>query len=117
MHDVQNSDSLTNDLKLKSAKQTSIIRANGFCAEWNDADFFEFLVESMSVAMLEIIVMNNDEEFIDDIICKTALPVSCLRHGYRSVQFYDNCSQQHGLFGLARLLVEVKFELLESSEV
>lgn len=114
MHDVQNANTLTNDLKLKSAKHTSIIRANGFCAEWNDVDCFEFLVESVGVAMLEIIVMNNDEEFIDDIICKTALPVACLRQGYRSVQFYDNWSRQHGLLGLASLLVEVKFELLES---
>ncbi len=114
MHDVQNSNTSSYDLKLKSAKHTSIVRANGFCAEWNGADCFEFLVESVGVAMLEIIVMNNDEEFIDDIISKTALPVSCLRQGYRSIQFYDNCSRQHGLFGLARLLVEVDFEFLES---
>ena len=43
---------------------------------------------------------------IDDKMCKTAVPVSCLRQGYRGVQFYDH-SSQHGAFGMARILLDV----------
>jgi len=46
-------------------------------------------------------------------MCRAAIPVNCLRNGIRCIQFFDKCSQQHGPFGMARVLVDidVKYEL------
>jgi len=82
------------------------VRDNGFCPQWNDKEPFSFTVNS-DVAMVEFIVMDSNRGFIDEIMCKTAVPLSCLRQGFRSVQFYDQCSSQHGPFGMARILLDV----------
>eukprot|EP00571_Detonula_confervacea_P010115 CAMPEP_0172305222 /NCGR_PEP_ID=MMETSP1058-20130122/6551_1 /TAXON_ID=83371 /ORGANISM="Detonula confervacea, Strain CCMP 353" /LENGTH=873 /DNA_ID=CAMNT_0013016751 /DNA_START=79 /DNA_END=2700 /DNA_ORIENTATION=- len=87
-------------------RKTSSVRDNGFCPQWNESEYFSFSVTS-DVSMVEIVVMDSDAGFIDDQMCKAAIPVSCLRQGIRSVQFYDQCSSQHGPFGMARVLVDV----------
>ena len=89
----------------KKERKTSSIRDNGFSPQWND-EAFSFSVNS-EAAMLEFIVMDSDKGFIDDTMCKSAVPVSCLRSGIRCVQFYDQCSLQHGPFEFARILVDV----------
>jgi hypothetical protein len=97
-------------VKRKIERRTSLVRDNGFCTTFNESDCFDFSVHSPDVAMMEFIVMNYDKGFTDEVICKAAVPFSCFRQGIRAVQFYDKCCRQHGPFGLARLLVEVKFE-------
>eukprot|EP00584_Thalassiosira_punctigera_P003728 CAMPEP_0172537354 /NCGR_PEP_ID=MMETSP1067-20121228/8965_1 /TAXON_ID=265564 ORGANISM="Thalassiosira punctigera, Strain Tpunct2005C2" /NCGR_SAMPLE_ID=MMETSP1067 /ASSEMBLY_ACC=CAM_ASM_000444 /LENGTH=888 /DNA_ID=CAMNT_0013322641 /DNA_START=13 /DNA_END=2679 /DNA_ORIENTATION=+ len=87
-------------------RKTSPVRDNGYCPQWKDAEYFSFTVNS-DVAVVEFIVMDNDRGFIDELMCKTAVPVSCLRQGLRCVQFYDQCSSQHGPFGMARILLDV----------
>jgi hypothetical protein len=39
---------------------------------------------------------------------KAAIPISCLRQGFRSVHFYDQCNSQHGPFEFASILVEIE---------
>lgn len=94
-------------LETATERKTSSIRDNGFCPQWNDdsGDFW-FTVNS-EAAVVEFVVMDSDKGFIDDCMCKSAVPVSCLRQGLRSVQFYDQSSSQHGPFGFARILVDV----------
>lgn len=87
-------------------RKTKSVRDNGFCPKWNEPEYFEFTVNS-DAAMCEIIVMDSDRGMIDDLMCKSAIPVSCLRHGIRCVQFYDRGSQ-HGPFEMARILVDVE---------
>ena len=115
-------------------RKTSSVRDNGFSPQWNDSEVFEFRVNSEDVAMLELVVVDSDQGFIgesfdglllyllantppshsttlllhetDDKMCKAAVPVSCLRRGYRTVQFYDH-SSQHGAYGMARVLLHV----------
>ncbi|KAL7550595.1 hypothetical protein ACHAWF_013813, partial [Thalassiosira exigua] len=88
-------------------RKTSSVRDNGFGPQWRNAEWLSFEVTNADVAMLEFLVMDNDHGFIDDLMCKSAVPVSSLRQGYRSVQFYDQISQQHGPFGFAKILLEV----------
>jgi hypothetical protein len=95
-------------LKLEERK-TPTVPDNGFCPQWTDSKEFSFKVESPGVAMLQFIIVHAEEGFIDDTMCRTAIPVSCLRQGLRSVQFYDHNSQR-GSFAFARLLVSVKIE-------
>jgi len=95
-----------NDMLEVTDHKTSSVRDNGFCPQWDDEEYFSFTVNSQ-VAMVEITVADSNRGFIDEIMCKTAVPVSCLRQGLRSVQFYDQCSSQHGPFGMARILLDV----------
>lgn len=89
-------------------RKTKSVRDNGFCPQWNEPEYFSFPVTSPEVAILEIVVMDSDAGFVDDQMCKTAIPVSCLRQGIRSIHFYDQCSRQHGPYGMASVLVDVK---------
>ncbi len=109
LHDVVETTQQSEEwLKLKERK-THTVQDNGFCPQWTDAKEFSFKVESPGVAMLQFTIVHSGEGFIDDTMCRTAIPVSCLRQGLRSVQFYDHNSQR-GSFAFARLLVDVKIE-------
>lgn len=110
LHDVGNVGTTKSPLKRKIERKTSLVKDNGFCMTFNESDCFDFSVYSAEAAMMEFIVMNSDKGFTDEEVCKTAVPLSCFRQGIRAVQFYDNCSRQHGPFGFARLLVEVKYK-------
>ena len=88
-------------------RRTLPVRDNGFCPTWNESEYIAFTVNSTDVAMVEFIVMDSDNGFINDTMCKSAVPMSCLRQGIRSVQFYDRCGLQRGPYGFVRLLVEV----------
>jgi hypothetical protein len=103
LHDI-----IEHRLKLDERK-TNAVQDNGYCPQWAGGKEFSFQVDSPGVAMLQFTVLNSDEGFIDDIICRTAIPVRCLREGVRSVHFYDRNSQW-GTLALARLLVQVKIE-------
>jgi phosphatidylinositol phospholipase C delta len=97
---------LTSELKASTMeRQTRSIPNNGFCPVWNEPEYFIFSVNFVDVAMLEFVIMDNKHRVhIDEVLCKTAIPVSCLQQGFRNVQFYDSCGSQHGF---ASLLVEV----------
>ena len=63
----------------------------------------KFVVETPDVAMLVFRVEQNTDEGKE--ISTTAIPVSCLRKGYRSVQLYDADNTRLGRFASATLLV------------
>lgn len=90
--------------------KTKSVSDNGFCPQWKDSQTFEFSVNFVDVAMLEFVVMDSDKGLYDDTMCKSAVPVSCIRPGLRCVQFYDQSSSQHGPFGFARVLLEVNIK-------
>ena len=98
---------VADDWLVTTERKTKSIRDNGFSCKWEDESDFVYSVVSPDVAMVEFIVMDSDAGFLDDTMCKTAVPVSCLRKGIRSIQFYDQCSRQHGPFEMARVLVDV----------
>lgn len=97
---------VADDWLVTTERKTKSIRDNGFSCKWAESDFV-YSVVSSDVAMVEFIVMDSDAGFLDDTMCKTAVPVSSLRQGIRSVKFYDQCSRQHGPFEMARVLVDV----------
>jgi len=92
-------------------RKTDTVKDNGFCPQWDDSEVFSFTVSFPDVAMLQIVVMDDDGGgLLDDTVCKAAIPVSCLRQGYRSVRLNDQYGSQHGPFGFARLLLDVSIE-------
>ncbi len=66
-------------LKLEERK-TPTVPDNGFCPQWTDSKEFSSKVESPGVAMLQFIIVHAEEGFIDNTMCRTAIPVSCLRY-------------------------------------
>jgi phosphatidylinositol phospholipase C delta len=46
---------------------------------------------------------------LDDKVGEAAIPVNCLRKGYRSIQLYDLNNTRTGAFSFATLLVDIQF--------
>ena len=63
----------------------------------------KFVVETPDVAMLVFRVEQDTDK--GTVLSTTAIPVSCLRRGYRSVQLYDSNNTRLGRFASATLLV------------
>jgi hypothetical protein len=75
---------------------------NGFFPVFED-NGKKFTVETPDVAMLVFRVEQNTDQ--GQILSTTAVPVHCLRKGYRSVQLYDADNTRLGRFASATLLV------------
>lgn len=75
---------------------------NGFFPIFDDKGK-KFTVETPDVAMLVFRVEQNADQ--GKVISTTAVPVNCLRKGYRSVQLYDADNTRLGCFASASLLV------------
>jgi phosphatidylinositol phospholipase C delta len=86
---------------------TKAIDNNGYCPVWNEKGH-EFDVQNPDVAIFSFNVVDTDIGF-DDQIAGSAIPVSCLRCGYRSVQLHDMNNSRTGAFSYATLLVKIEF--------
>eukprot|EP00980_Cylindrotheca_fusiformis_P005331 scaffold1138_cov128-Cylindrotheca_fusiformis.AAC.13 len=73
------------DASVSSSFSTPPVDNNGFCPVWKDCSM-KFQVYSPDVAMLLFMIIDEDIG-VDDQIASAAIPVSCLRKGYRSIQF------------------------------
>jgi hypothetical protein len=86
---------------------TKPVDNNGYNPVWKHKGK-EFVVESPDVAMVLFKVIDDDVG-VDDEIASAAIPVSCLRKGYRSVQLYDHHNSRLGPFQYATLLVHIEY--------
>ena len=103
LHDVNQAEEY-----VSTSHTTACVNDNGFCPVWNDPGK-TFTVHTPDVATLVFNVV-DDDVVGDDKIAAAAIPISCLRQGYRSVQLYDyHSNTRHGPFQYATLLVEIKF--------
>jgi len=110
LHDVKNS----SDGSLSFAQSnhtTGTVTDNGFCPVWNEKSAKEFSVYSPEIAMVEF-VLKEEDIGLDDNVGYAAIPVSCLRKGYRSIQLYDSNNTRSGAFSYASLLVEIEINTL-----
>jgi phosphatidylinositol phospholipase C, delta len=107
VHDVKNEEK-----DISSSYTTSIVQKNGYFPIWHNAtnrDRFVFLIENYAVAIIQFEVFTKgDIGQADEFISHAAIPISCLRQGYRSVQLFDECNTRRGPFDFACLLVEIK---------
>jgi len=104
LHDVHMSKSGKEEYSCEGTKTTSV-NNNGFCPVWKD-ELATFEVQSPDVAMLVFKVIDDDYDY-DDNIASSAIPVSCLRKGYRSVQLFDEHHTRTGPFEYATLFVKI----------
>jgi hypothetical protein len=91
-----------------STHSTSTVNDNGFCPVWNEKKFKEFTVSSPAVAMVQF-SLNESDIALDDKVGEAAIPLNCLRRGYRSIQLYDLNNTRTGPFSFATLLVDIQF--------
>ncbi len=91
--------------------QTSVVKNNGFCPSWNSGKYKSFCVHNPNVAMFYFQVLDEDLG-VDDKIASAAIPVNCLREGYRSVSLWSGRRSQlpSGPFEYASLLVRIHFD-------
>jgi phosphatidylinositol phospholipase C delta len=86
---------------------TEVVDGNGYSPIWRD-EGKKFSVQQLDVAMLLFKVIDKDLA-VDDPIVSAAIPVSCLRKGYRSIQLYDNKNHRSGAFRYATLLAHIEY--------
>ena len=107
LHDVRVNNRFREQLYI-SGKGTKSVDNNGLCPIWNDPGK-DFTVENPHVAMVLFQVMDEDVGR-DDMIASAAIPVSCLRKGYRSIQVYDHRNTRLGPYMAATLLVHINMK-------
>jgi phosphatidylinositol phospholipase C, delta len=90
-----------------TSNMTKAVNDNGFCPVWNETTFHEYPIYSPDVAQVQFTLYESDIGRDDKVAC-AAIPFSCLRAGYRSIQLYDMNNTRTGPFGMACLLVEIK---------
>eukprot|EP00980_Cylindrotheca_fusiformis_P022384 scaffold9264_cov123-Cylindrotheca_fusiformis.AAC.5 len=86
---------------------TDVIEDNGYSPVWRDKGK-KFSVQQPDVAMLLVQVWNRNPAG-NDRIASAAIPVSCLRRGYRSIQLFDEKNHRSGAFRYASLLVHIEY--------
>jgi len=101
LHDVVTRKSHVERFKISKHK-VECGNKNGFFPIFEDKGR-KFNVETPDVAMLVFRVEQSNDE--GKVLSTTAIPVSCLRKGYRSVQLYDADNTRYGRFASATLLV------------
>jgi phosphatidylinositol phospholipase C delta len=105
-------DVLDDEMKeVRKEHKTHFITDNGFSPIWNQEEF-KFTVVNESVAMLLFTVWDKDVGAQDDFIASAAIPVCCIRRGYRCVKLLDANNTRSGPFGFASLLVKVDTEVI-----
>lgn len=104
LHDVASAKE-GKEVYVTQSYKTPTMNNNGFCPVWKDAKF-NFNVTNADVAMLLFKIVDEDYG-VDDIICSSAVPISYLRKGYRSVQLYDDHGRTSGPFECATLFVKI----------
>jgi len=86
---------------------TNSVMDNGLCPVW-DSEEFIFTIRSSYVAMILFQVFDRNRTNCNrtKFIAGAAIPISCLRQGYRSVQLYDSNNSRKGAYAFASLLIK-----------
>jgi len=107
VYDVKNEEKDTCEVH-----NTPVSQNNGYFPIWHnamDSRRFSFIIENVAVAMLHLeVYTKGDIGGKDEFISHSAIPISCLRQGYRSVQLFDSNNTRSGPFDFASLLIETK---------
>ena len=113
VHDIKNEEKETT-----TTYSTSIVQKNGYFPIWHNIsnrDRFNFIVENGAVAVLQLeVYAKGDMGQSDEFIANAAIPISCLRQGYRSVQLFDENNARSGPYDFASLLIETKIRQVSS---
>jgi phosphatidylinositol phospholipase C, delta len=119
-HDVI-SNSEGQEVYTSDSERTGVVDNNGFHPIWNEQKYHEFNVFSPYVAMIQFAVWESNKfamwdstTVLDNLIAVAAIPIACLRQGYRSILLRDKNGTRTGAYGCATLLVEIRCQFSAS---
>jgi hypothetical protein len=96
------------DVEQKSAEhRTKVVKKNGFNPVWDDKKGFTFKCTSPSMSIIVFTVFDKSEDG-EQFIGVSAMPVSCMREGFRSVALFDMYNTRSGPHAYASLLVRAQ---------
>jgi len=88
---------------------THVIRDNGLNPVWNEEDLATFECLNPSVGILLFKVYDHCEVTKTDVLIgASAIPVTCMREGFRCVSLYDSNNTRGGAMRFASLFVHVQ---------
>mmetsp|Transcript_24357 Transcript_24357/g.35772 ORF Transcript_24357/g.35772 Transcript_24357/m.35772 type:complete len:1526 (+) Transcript_24357:151-4728(+) len=99
-----------NAVSLPTVHETHAVQGNGLNPVWKENAGETFIVFSPAVAILLITVLDSASTESDDFVAAAAVPISCLREGYRRVSLFDASHTRNGAYRFASLLVKVNRE-------
>ncbi|KAL3942518.1 MAG: hypothetical protein SGBAC_003294 [Bacillariaceae sp.] len=85
---------------------TAVVTSNGINPVWDEKKGFEFTCEVQAMSILAFSVCDKGRDGRDGLIGAAAMPVSCIREGYRSVALFDEYHSRVGAHAFASLLVQ-----------
>lgn len=95
-----------------SAYKTHVVEGNGLNPVWNGHEAAVFSCLNPSVGILLFAVYDHCNVTKTDLfIGASAMPVSCIREGYRCVSLFDSNNTRSGAMKYASLFIKVKIEL------
>lgn len=101
-------DGVTGKNTAKLLHSTKPVDRNGLNPVWDNGKDFEVAVERPSIAILLFAVWDKLSDGTSDFIAGAAVPVSCMREGYRSVSLFDSLHTKLGPFSFASLFVRAQ---------
>jgi hypothetical protein len=101
-------DGITGKTSAKLLYTTHSVDRNGLNPVWDSEKEFEVEVERPSIAVLLFSVWDKRTDGSSDFIAGAAVPVCCMREGYRSVSLYDSLHTKIGPFSFASLFVRAQ---------
>ena len=91
--------------------KTQVVDSNGLNPVWNSKEAANFSCLNPSVGMLLFSVYDHCNIHKTDLfIGSSAMPVSCIREGYRCVSLFDSNNARSGSMKHACLFIKVKIE-------
>jgi Phosphatidylinositol-specific phospholipase C, X domain/Phosphatidylinositol-specific phospholipase C, Y domain/C2 domain len=92
----------------KGEYKTKVVERNGLNPVFDDKTGFVFKATNPSLAILTFTVLDRTDCGKDEFIGGAAMPVSCVREGFRSVQLFDKQHTRAGPHAYASLLVKAE---------
>jgi len=96
---------------------TKVVKANGLCPVWNEALGVTFHVLEPVVAVILVTLWDwHEGNSTEELISASAVPVSSLREGYRSVALFDSNHRRCGAHLYSSLLLKVSCEKRKNTD-
>lgn len=94
--------------KRKGEHRTKMVQRNGLNPVFDDNDGFIFKATNPSLAILTFTVCHSSDGGSEEFLGGSAMPVACIREGFRSVPLFDRQHSRTGAYAHACLLVKAQ---------
>ena len=94
--------------ELPVVHMTNALKRNGLNPIWDETEGANFKVHDPSTAIILVSLWDVEEENgVEDFIAAAAIPISCMRQGYRSIPLFDANHMRCGAHASSMLLARI----------